>query len=54
MVIRSRLIENPLVELEPAQLAIGVEQGIVKGRCAARRGSGEPRLLHGGEATNAA
>jgi hypothetical protein len=26
----------------------------VKGRCAARRGSGEPRLLHGGEATNAA
>jgi hypothetical protein len=26
----------------------------VKGRCAARRGSGEPHLLHAGEATNPA
>ncbi len=54
MVIRDRLIEHPLVELEPAQLPIGVERGIVKGRCAARRGSGEPHLLHAGEATNPA
>jgi hypothetical protein len=48
MVIRGRLIENPLVELEPAQLTIGVERGIVKGGCAARRDGGEPHLLHAG------
>jgi hypothetical protein len=46
MVIRDRLIEHALVEFEPAKFPVGVQRRIVKSGCAARSGSGEPRLLH--------